>query len=172
MTLVAAFAVASTLSAVPAQAAFEYVGGWQNPDYRGQTYGGGPDYSGRDYRDDRRDRRDRDDRDRRGREHPDVRDGRLLMECSGIMSRFGDYNQLFGPRTEDRLDRLQARFAEESGRLAPRVGRRERERWFNDGVRRADEIARRSSQRGLIIEELLRDNLRVEMRRCRDIYRG
>lgn len=186
-TLIAALGVVSCFSAVPAHASREYVGSWQAPDHRGDyhrghSYGGQDygrlEYAGREYRDDRReyrdDRRDyRDDRrDDRGRGDPDFRDGRLLMECSGIMSRFGQYNQLFSEREEDRMDRMQARFAEESGRLAPRATRRERERWFADGVRRADQITRRSSQRGLVIEDLLRDNLRVEMRRCRDIYRG
>ena len=152
-TLIAAVAFASSLSTAPAYA------NWQNPDSRSSYY----DAQGYDRRD---------DRDHRGRRDRDYRDGRALMECSGIMSRFGQYNRLFSEREEDRMDRLQARFAEESGRLVPRATRRERERWFNDGVRRADEITRRSSQRGLIIEDLLRDNLRVEMRRCRDIYRG
>lgn len=108
----------------------------------------------------------------RDRQDRDLRDARRLMECSGIMSRFGQYNRLFNDREEDRMDRMQARFAEESGRLAPRAGRRERESWFNDGVRRADQISRNSTQRGLIIEDVLRDNLRAEMRRCRDIYRS
>jgi hypothetical protein len=151
---IAALAVVASLSASPVHA------GWQNPDNRGQYYDG--------------QRYDRDSQryDRGGRRERDYRDGRLLMECSGIMSRFGQYNRLFSDREEDRMDRLEARFAEESGRLVPGVTRRERERWFADGVRRADEITRRSSQRGMIIEDLLRDNLRVEMRRCRDIYRG
>jgi hypothetical protein len=159
---IAALALVAILSAAPAYA------GWQNPDNRGQYY------DSQRYDSQRYDgqRNDSQRYDRGGRRERDYRDGRLLMECSGIMSRFGQYNRLFSDREEDRMDRLQARFAEESGRLVPGVTRRERERWFADGVRRADEITRRSSQRGMIIEDLLRDNLRVEMRRCRDIYRG